>query len=86
MDVEIDDRHALEAVSLERMHAPIATLLKMQKPIARPRSAWCPGGRTAQNALLHSPLITRSVACTSAPAACRAASSVCGLSAVSGSR
>ena len=33
--------------------APTATLLKMQKPIARRRSAWWPGGRTAQNALLR---------------------------------
>jgi hypothetical protein len=42
--------------------APTATLLNRQNPIARSRSAWCPGGRTAQNALRHSPDSTRSVA------------------------
>ena len=36
--------------------AAMATLLKMQKPMAREsRQAWCPGGRTAQNALSSSP-------------------------------
>ncbi len=65
--------------------APTATLLKRQKPMARLRSAWWPGGRTAQNAVAHSPRMTRSTAITTAPAACFAAFSECGLSAVSGS-
>ena len=66
--------------------APIATLLKMQKPIARDGVAWCPGGRTAQNALRASPLITASVAATTAPAARSAAESELAFIEVSGSR
>ncbi len=65
--------------------APTATLLKKQKPIACARSAWWPGGRTLQNARRTSPLITRSVARTLAPAARNAASNVSGHIAVSGS-
>ena len=50
--VEIDDRDALPGrAQPSRCAAPIATLLNMQNPIARPRSAWWPGGRTAQNAV-----------------------------------
>ena len=49
--------------------APTATLLHRQKPLAWAGVAWWPGGRTAQNALRHSPRITRSVASTTAPAA-----------------
>jgi hypothetical protein len=51
--------------------------------MARSRSAWCPGGRTPQNARSASPLITRSTAFTTAPAARRAARSECGFIAVS---
>ena len=36
-------------------------------------SAWCPGGRTAQNALSASPPATASTAAIIAPAACSAA-------------
>ena len=63
----------------------MATLLKMQKPIARLRVAWWPGGRTAQNAFSSSPAITASVAASAAPAARSAASQVCGSCDVSGS-
>jgi hypothetical protein len=78
--------HALEPVVLQRVHAPIATLLKRQKPIARAGVAWCPGGRTAQNARFASPRITMSVAFTTAPAARSAAESERGFIEVSGSR
>jgi hypothetical protein len=40
----------------------------MQKPIGRALQAWCPGGRTAQNAARASRFMTRSVA-SMAPAA-----------------
>src|SRR5438132_343079 len=66
--------------------AATATLLKMQKPMARARQAWWPGGRTGQNALFTSFFSTRSVAITPAPAARSAACSVHRFIAVSGSR
>jgi hypothetical protein len=40
--------------------APTATLLKKQKPMAAWRSAWWPGGRTAQKAAWCLSLMTRS--------------------------
>ncbi|MNL38599.1 hypothetical protein D3C87_1608250 [compost metagenome] len=49
--------------------AATATLFKKQNPIACDRHAWCPGGRTEQNAVRASPLITASTAATPAPAA-----------------
>ena len=49
--------------------AAMATLLKMQKPIARPGIAWCPGGRTSAK-------LPRSAASTVVPAASSAASYV----------
>ena len=65
VDVEVDrPRRARCRARSSACAAPTATLLNRQKPIARSRSAWCPGGRTAQNAVLHSPRITRSVAST----------------------
>ena len=51
----------------------------------RADSAWCPGGRTMQNALSTVRAITASVAETTAPAARYAASTEYGFSAVSGS-
>lgn len=61
----------------------MAALLKTQKPIAVMRSAWCPGGRIATKALLHSRVITASTACTAPPTPRRAASRVPGESKVS---
>ena len=49
--------------------AAIATLLKMQNPIARPGRAWCPGGRTSAKP-------PRSAASIAVPAARHAASNV----------
>jgi hypothetical protein len=49
--------------------APMATLLKMQNPAARPASAWCPGGRTKAKALPAVPSTTRSTAFMNPPAA-----------------
>ena len=49
----------------------MATLEKMQKPMARSRSAWWPHGRTWQKALVTPELssITRSTAARPAPTA-----------------
>ncbi len=63
----------------------MATLLKKQKPMARSRQAWWPGGRTAQNAFSSSPAITASVAASTAPAARSIASQLCTFMEVSGS-
>jgi hypothetical protein len=49
-------------------------LLKRQKPIGRSGVAWCPGGRTKQNAEPISPRSTASVAASVPPAARSAAS------------
>ena len=53
--------------------AATATLLTRQKPIDRAGSAWCPGGRTAQNAAVPSPRSSASIASSPAPAARSAA-------------
>jgi hypothetical protein len=53
MDIEIDDRHALQTMRFNRMRAATPMLLKKQKPIGLVRSAWWPGGRTAQKAFSH---------------------------------
>ena len=58
--------------------AAMATLLKMQKPIASDSSAWWPGGRTSAKP-------SRSTAAIEQPAASRAASHVVGSAYVSGS-
>jgi hypothetical protein len=82
--VEVDHRDALDAMLVSACIAPTATLLNRQKPIARWRSAWWPGGRTAQNALVQ--CRPRRGRCEhSAPAACSAARQRCGHIAVSGS-
>ena len=55
--------------------AATATLLNRQKPIARSRSAWWPGGRSAQNASARARRrAARSAAAAAPPAACSAAS------------
>ena len=66
----------------------MATLLKMQKPMARSCSAWWPHGRTWQNTLaMPEPLsITRSTAARPAPTARSAGSQDLADSTVSGSR
>src|SRR6185369_16061304 len=66
--------------------AATATLLKMQKPIGRALQAWWPGGLTAQKTEENFFSTTRSTANAAAPAARKAALSVCGFMAVSGSR
>lgn len=53
--------------------------------MARSGSAWCPGGRTSAKALRARPFMTSSTACTDAPAASRAASTLSGDTCVSGS-
>ncbi len=67
--VEIDHCHPRQAMLIEGMGRSTATLLKMQKPMAWLRVAWCPGGRQATKALRTSPAITRSTAITAPPAA-----------------
>ena len=62
--------------------AATATLLNRQKPIARSRSAWWPGGRSPQKANPPS-ASSRSVAWTAPPAECRAASQEPSLATVS---
>ncbi len=56
-----------------------------QNPIAVSGSAWWPGGRTAQNALVPCPAATARVAATTAPAARRAAARLPTDNTVSGS-
>ena len=51
----------------------MAMLLKTQNPMPRFADAWCPGGRTAQNALRMLPRMTASTAVMMAPAAVSAA-------------
>ena len=64
----------------------MAMLLNRQKPIARSRSAWWPGGRSAQNALRALPSATTApTAAQAAPAARSAASAEPGDITVSGS-
>ena len=76
MHVEVEDRDALEAVRLDRVHRADRHVVEDAEAHGRDR-AWRdgPGGRTAQNAFFASPDITRSVAVTTAPAACNAAES-----------
>ena len=62
MDVEIDNRDALGAVSGLTWRAAIAALLKKQNPMAVASSAWWPGGRVATKALTALPVITSSTA------------------------
>ena len=54
--------------------AAIATLLNRQKPIARPASAWWPGGRTAARPERRRPLATCRARSIAPPAASRATS------------
>ena len=68
VDVEINDRDALEPCTSRACLAAIATLLKKQNPIALEASAWWPGGLTAQKAFSISFFRTRSVARIPAPA------------------
>ena len=50
VDVPVEHQHPLGAAARRsRGAAATATLLNRQKPIARSRSAWWPGGRSAQN-------------------------------------
>ena len=65
----------------------MATLVKMQKPMARSCSAWWPQGRTWQKTLAMPELlsITRSTAARPAPTARSAGSHDLGESTVSGS-
>ena len=69
-------RTFFQGVRAWRYRAATATWLKMQNPIARSRVAWCPGGRTAQNAWRARPAAISSTATSSAPTACRATSKV----------
>ena len=57
--------------------AAMAALAKKQKPIAFARSAWCPGGRQAENAERAQPSITESTAWTAPPAERSAATAGC---------
>ena len=66
--------------------AATATLLIRQNPIACVGSAWCPGGRTAQNAAVPAPCSRPSIAANPEPAARSAASQDAADAAVSGSR
>ena len=65
----------------------MAMLLKMQKPMARSCSAWCPHGRTWANAFLmpEAGSNTRSTASRPAPTARKAGSHEVADSTVSGS-
>ena len=45
----------------------MATLLKMQKPIAVAALAWCPGGRLSEKAWAERPSQTASTAVRAAP-------------------
>ena len=57
------------AMRRERVRGRHRDVVEQAKPIAVAGSAWCPGGRTAQNARRRCPSITQSVAATTAPAA-----------------
>ena len=85
VDVEVDDRHARQAMRGEGVRGADGDVVEEAEAHGALALAWWPGGRTAQNAVAHSPRMTRSTAITTAPAACFAAFSECGLSAVSGS-
>ena len=55
MHVQIGNEDAPDAVLFCAYRAVIATLFKCTKPMPRPGLAWCPGGRTAQNAFFVRP-------------------------------
>jgi hypothetical protein len=74
MDVPVEDGDPLGAERLWAWRAAMAALLKKQKPMARLRSAWCPGGRMATKALGARPDMTSSTARTAPPAPLEAAS------------
>ena len=63
--------------------AATATLPKKQNPIARAGSAWCPGGRMAENPVAADPDSSSSTSATAPPAARTAASYVAGVAIVS---
>ena len=65
--------------------AATATAFVRQKPIGRSALAWCPGGRTAQNAADARPSSTSATASQAAPAASRVARIEPGPAQVSGS-
>jgi len=75
MHVEVDDRDPLQAVPLLRVARRDRRIVEnRQKPIGRVVSAWCPGGRTATNALGARLPITSSTASVAPPAPRSAAS------------
>ena len=61
-------------ISTSTTVAATAALLNRQKPIARSRTAWWPGGRPAAKATSHSPARNASIAPSTAPALRRAVS------------
>ncbi len=73
MDVEVDDRHPLQAMRVERMARGDGDVVEQAEAHRLDGRAWWPGGRTAQKALSISPASTASVAATAAPAARKAA-------------
>ena len=86
VDVEVDDRHPLQAAHVERMPRRDGDVVEEAEAHRLRRGvAWWPGGRTAQKAFSTSPSITASVAATAAPAARIAADQVPGPAMVSGS-
>ena len=85
--VEVDHRHPLQPVLLERVgraHRDVVEEAESHGPAAL---GVMPGrAHAAEGVARLAPQITRSVACTTAPAARSAARSECGFIAVSGSR
>ena len=69
MHVEIDHRHALGAMGGAGMQRGDGDVVEQAEAHGARGSAWCPGGRTAQKALLAAPAITWSTAWTAAPVA-----------------
>jgi hypothetical protein len=85
VDVEVDDRDALEPAHVERMARGDRDVVEEAEAHRRRRVAWWPGGRTEQNAFSTVPSMTASVAATAAPAARITACRLPGLAIVSGS-
>jgi hypothetical protein len=82
--VKIDDEDFLITDRL-RIARSDGNVVKIQKPMARSASAWCPGGRIRQNARSIAPVLHRSTASMTAPAAYSAASRLSSDISVSGS-
>ena len=73
VDVPVEDEHAPHPELVDRELRCDGDVVEQAEPIARDRSAWCPEGRSAANAIRASPAISALTIAHAAPLACRAA-------------